>query len=312
MKKILLLITATVLSFSVMAQSTEMKLKLEKNKVYRFKSVSNQNVSQTMNGMEQTTTTSSNSVMSLKMMDATAGVIIAEIKFDTIVNTTNAMGKLVKITSASEGNMASEEAGEVMSAVMNRLSKNAIYVKMNPTGEVTEIVNLKMLQDIILKDTGLISTKIAMTVKPQVKSTVTADALKTMINMITYNLPAKEVKPGEQWNTTVPVNSGGLSLEISTNYKLESVKSNVASVKSESSVSVPANAAPLEFSGAKITYNGMKGIGKSDIKFDSATGLVLENISKTSISGDLNVNAPGMSMQIPMKSTGESSIKQIL
>jgi hypothetical protein len=309
MKKILLLISATILSISVMAQTSELKLKLEKNKVYRFKSVSSQNVSQTMNGVEQTTTTNSNSVMSLKMMDMASDLIVAEVKFDTIVTSTNTMGKLSVINSANVGNMASEEAGEVMSVVMNRLSKNALYVKMKPTGEVTEIVNLRMLQDIVLKDTGMISAKLAPMLKPQIKNTVEANALMTMINMYTFNLPAKEVKKGEQWNTTVPVNSGGLSLEISTNYKLEDLKGNQAFVKSESSIKAAANAAPLEYPGAKITYESIKGIGKSDMTFDTTTGILTDNITKTSVAGDLNVNAGGMSMQIPMKINGETSVK---
>ncbi|NJK98425.1 MAG: hypothetical protein HC905_29035, partial [Bacteroidales bacterium] len=58
------------------------------------------------------------------------------------------------------------------------------------TGEVTEIVNLALLRDIILKDTGAISPKLAPMLKPQIKNTVTLEALKTMINAFTFNLPA--------------------------------------------------------------------------------------------------------------------------
>lgn len=307
----MLLIALTTFCFSVTAQNKELKLKLEKNKVYRFKSVSSQNVSQTVNGMEQTTTTNSISVMSLKMMDATPEMIVAEVKFDTINTTTNMMGKETKISSASEGNIASEEAGEVMSAVMNRLTKNAVYVKIKPTGEVTEIINLKMLQDMMLKDTAMLAAKLAPVLKPQLKNTVSADGLKTMINMYTFNLPNKEVKQGEQWNITVPVNTGGLALEISTDYKVEDIKGNALAVKSESNIKAADNAAPLEYPGAKITYYGLKGLGKSNITFDLATGLVIENISRSDVSGNLDVNASGMAMQIPMKSSGETVVKSI-
>ncbi|NJO70208.1 MAG: hypothetical protein HC830_13825, partial [Bacteroidetes bacterium] len=309
MKKLLLFFVATTLGISIMAQDADLKLKLEKNKVYRFKSVSTQNISQTINGMEQTTTSGNDAVMSLKMIDATAGLIVAEVRFDTIITNTNTMGKQVKITSASEGNIASEDAGEVMSAIMNRLSKNAIYVKLNATGEVTEIVNLALLRDIILKDTGAISPKLAPMLKPQIKNTVTLEALKTMINAFTFNLPAKQVKKGEQWNINVPVSSGGMSLEIATNYILESIKDNVAVVKAESGIKAAANAAPLEYPGAKITYDGIQGIGKSNMSFNTSTGLIIENVTKTNITGDLNVNASGMSMQIPMKITGETFVK---
>ncbi len=311
MKKIALLLSVAFISISMMAQNADLKLNLEKNKTYRFKAVSDQNVSQTVNGVDQTTTTSSNSTFSIKMMDATADFIVAEVKFDTIITTTNTMGKTVKISSANEGNIASEEAGDVMSSVMNRLSKNALYVKLYKSGKVIDIVNLAMLRDIILKDTNAISAKLAPMLKPQIKSMVTLDAFKTMIHTFTYNLPAKQVSVGEQWNITVPINSGGLSLEVITNYKLGSIKDNAAAIVAESEVKAAENAAPLEYPGAKITYDGIKGMGKSDMKINILTGLTIESTAKMTMNGDLNVNASGMSMQIPMKITSESSIKSL-
>lgn len=309
MKKIFLSLAIVVYSICLTAQNADLKLNLEKNKIYRFKSVSSQNVSQTVNGMEQTTTTNSITTFSMKMMDATSDFIIAEVRFDTTITTTNTMGRTVKINSATEGNMASEDAGEVMSSVMNRLSKNPIYVKLERTGKVLDIINLAMLRDIILKDTSALAPKLAPMLKTQIKNSVTLDALKTMIGMYTYNLPARQVKAGEQWNINVPVNSGGMALEIATSYKLGSINGNLASVSAESSVKAAANAAPIEYPGAKVTYDGITGMGKSDITLDTQTGLTTESSSKMNITGDLGVSASGMSMQIPLKISSESSIK---
>ena len=56
MKKISLLCFAILFSISMMAQNTaNLKMNLEKNKVYRLKSVSEQTVTQTINGVQQTT-----------------------------------------------------------------------------------------------------------------------------------------------------------------------------------------------------------------------------------------------------------------
>lgn len=311
MKKILTLFIATAMGVSLMAQSADLKLKLEKGKVYRLKSVSNQNVSQTINGMEQTSTVSSASFFSIKMMDAAADFIVAEVKFDSINSTTNSMGKITKINSNTAGNIASEDAGEVMSNVMNRLCKNPIYVKMNPNGNIIEIVNLAMLKDILLKDTGALSPKIGPTMKAQINGYLNPDALKTMINSFTYNLPAKQVKAGEQWNITMPLNMGGMSMDVISNYKLSAIKDNVADIVLESSIKASPNAAPMDYPGAKITYDGISGISKSSLKINTQTGLTIENTAKTNITGDLGVNAGGMSMQIPMKVTAESSITSL-
>jgi hypothetical protein len=285
---------------------------MEKNKLYRFRSTSNQNLSQTVNGVLQTTNTSSNTVFSIKMVDATNDFIIVEARFDTVVINTNAMGKMVSMNSASPGNMASSEAADVMSCIMNRLSKNALYVKMDATGKVIDIVNFTMLSDIVLKDTASITGQSAPVLKTQVKSTINVKALKSMIEAFTFNLPDKEVKNGEQWEINSPFYSGGMSLDIVTSYKLNDINDNNAHITSESSIKASVDAEPLEYSGARITYDGLTGMGKSNLIIDSLTGLVIENNSKTHMAGDLNVSVQGMNLQIPMEIDGESKVVALL
>ena len=308
-------VIACILLLSVIstsAQDAELKLNLEKNKIYRFKSISEQNVSQTVNGVEQTTTSLSNTAFSIKMVDATADFIIAEVRFDTIITKTNAMGKISDVSSAVEGNIASEEAADVMSFIMNRMSKNALYVKMDGTGKVIDIVNHKMMSDIILKDTASIKGQMAPILKTQIKNTVSKEALVTMVESFTYNLPGKPVQKGDQWNISAPLNAGGMTLDIATSYKMETLKDNEAGVTAESVIKTGANAKPMEYSGAKISYDGLGGMGKSQLTINTLTGLVIENSAKSTITGNLNVSAQGMNMQIPMniESTSTTSFVQ--
>ncbi len=132
------------------------------------------------------------------MMDASADFLIAEFRFDTLVTMTNAMGKIVNINSASEGNIKSSESGEVMTAIMNRLSKNPLYVKMDYTGKILELVNAKMLSDILLKDTASITGETAAMTKMQIANMVSEKALISMAEAFTHNLPGKPVTPGDR------------------------------------------------------------------------------------------------------------------
>jgi hypothetical protein len=309
MKKIILSFAAVLAGISLMAQNTaDLKLNLEKNKVYRFKSTSEQTISQTMNGVQQTTQVKSNSSSSLKMVDATTDFLIAEVRFDTTITNTNAMGNVVIISSAVEGNIQSAEMGEVMSCIMNRLSKNPLYVKLDYTGRVIEIVNSKMLSDVILKDTGSISGQTAPVIKMQVKNTINDKAFRSMVEMLSYNLPGKQVSAGDKWDITAPMNSGGMALDIITSYKLDAISGTAAKITAESNITVSPNTEPMEFSGAKITYGDLKGLGKSNLVIDTPTGLPVENKSKIHISGNMNVSAPGMNMQIPMEIDSESKV----
>ena len=311
MKKILLSCIIALFCMSIVAQNGALlKLNLEKNKVYRFSSASEQTVSQTINGNQQTTETKSNNTVSIKMVDATADFMIAEVRFDSIVYNNNAMGKTTIVSSISEANIKSSEASDVLSSIMNRLSKNALYIKLDFTGKVLEIVNSKMLSDVIMKDTSSITLTgpMASGVKAQIKNMVSDNALKTMVEVFTYNLPGKQVTKGENWNITLNTNSGGMSLNIITNYHLNGVNGNTADITAESNIKAAQNAAPMEAGGAKITYDDLNGLSKSSIMIDTRTGLVVENKAKTHITGNLGITGPGYSMQMPMDINGESRV----
>jgi len=64
-----------------------------------------------------------------KWLIATADFMITEVHFDTLITNTNSMGKMVNISSVNEGDIKSTETADVMSYIMNQMSKNALYIK---------------------------------------------------------------------------------------------------------------------------------------------------------------------------------------
>lgn len=311
MKKILLSCIAVLFCISIMAQnSANLKMNLEKNKVYRFQSASEQTITQTINGNQQTTDSKVDYTLSLKVIDATADFMITEVHIDTMKTNTNAMGKTISVSSAVEGNIKSTEITDVMSCIMNRLSKNALYAKMDYTGRIIEIVNSKMLSDVIMKDTSsiVLTGPMAAGVKKQIAGMISDKSLKTMIEMFTYHLPGKQVATGDDWNVNVNMNSGGMSLDINTRYHLDGANGNNANITAESDIKAAANADPMESGGARVTYDDLRGLSKSTIVIDIRTGLIVEDKAKTHIAGNLGISAPGFSMTMPMDISGESKI----
>jgi proteasome assembly chaperone (PAC2) family protein len=294
-----------------MAQnSVNLKMNLEKNKVYRFSSASEQTIVQTVNGNQQTIESKTNNTVSIKMIDVTADFMITEVRFDTLITNTNSMGKTSLISSVSEGNIKSTETTDIMSCIMNRLSKNALYIKMDFAGKVLEIVNSKMLTDVIMKDTSSITLTgpMAVGVKTQIKNLISDNTLKTMVEMFTNYLPGKQVSTGDNWNVTLNTNSGGMSLDIKTDYHLDGVNGNAANITTESNIKAAENAGPMVAGGATITYDDINGLSKSSMVIDTRTGLLVEEKAKTHIAGNLGISAPGMSMQIPMDINGTSKV----
>ncbi len=311
MKKIFLSITAILFCISIMAQnSVILKMNLEKNKVYRLNAVSNQTIIQTVNGNQQTIESKTDYTASIKVVDATPDFMVAEVRFDSLITNTNTMGITMKISSVSEGDIKSAKTDEIISYVMNRLSKNALYTKIDFSGKVLDIVNAKMLSDQILKDTSSITLTgpTASAVKTQLINLVNAKSLKTMVEMFTHFLPGKQIVIGENWTVTENTNSGGMSLEITTGYHLDGVNGDVASVTAESDIKAAANSGPMISGGATITYDNIKGLSKSKMMIDTRTGLIVSTTAKTHIAGNLGVSGPGFSMQIPMDINGDAKV----
>lgn len=314
MKKILVSCIAVLFSISLVAQTNVgLRLNLEKNKVYRLKSASEQTVTQTINGNQQTTDSKIDYSLSLKMIDATADFMVTEVHIDTMKTNTNAMGKTIIVSSAVEGDIKSAEMSDVLSCFANRLSKNALYVKMDFTGKVIEIVNAKMLSDVVMKDTSSITIAgmIGTGVKKQIAEMVSSKSLTTIIEMFTYHLPGKQVATGDNWDINVTTTTGGMSLDINTKYHIDGITGNTANLTIESTIKTSANAAPIISGPAKVTYDDINGLSKSTMTLDISTGLVIEDKAKTHIAGNLGISGPGFNMTMPMDINGESKVISI-
>lgn len=314
MKNLMFTGIAVLLTMSMQAQNgVTLKMNLEKYKVYQLRSVSDQTVTQTINGGQQTTESNVSYTMSLKMVDATPDFMITEVRFDTLITNTNAMGKVSVMSSAKEGDIKSSEMADVVSSIMNRLSKSAIYAKIDYAGKPVEIVNSGMLSEMILRDTASITLAgpTGDAVKKQITAMIGAEELKTMIGMFTQNLPGREVSPGDTWNNSQTTNSGGMTLEISTTFRFTGTEGDFAVITSESAIKAADNAAPIQSGGATVTYGDLKGLSRATMKVSLRTGLLTESTGKTRLSGNLDISAPGFSMQMPMDIIGETKIIEI-
>ncbi len=244
------------------------------------------------------------------MVDATPEFMITEVRLDTMITKTNTMGKLSIMSSANEGDIQSSEIADVVSCIMNRLSKNAIYAKIDYSGRPVEILNARLLSEMILRDTAAITLadQTGDAVKKQIADMIGTEELKTMIGMFTYNLPGREVSPGDTWSNSQTMNSGGMLLDISTTFRFTGTEGDFALITSESAIKAADNAAPIQSGGATVTYGDLKGLSRATMKVSVLTGLLSESTGKTRLSGNLGISAPGFSMQMPMDINGETKV----
>lgn len=308
-------ISAIFLLFSVALfaqKSADLKLNLEKGKVYKFKSSTESSVAQTMGGMQQTTESKNESYVSIKAVDLKPEFVVVEFRIDSTIAKTNTMGKVSVMNSNITGDIKSKEIVDVMNSVMNRMSKNPLYVKLDFSGKAIEIINMKMYSDIVLK--GVDSLNIEGPMAPMIKSQITGmvdeKALKTTTLAMFNYLPGKKVTVGEKWEMLTPMTMNGMTFNISSSNKLESVEGNAANIASDMNIQ-PASAEPMVMGGYKINYSELKGLSKTTMSVNIKNGLFTNSVSKTQMSGNLSIDIPGNPMQVPMDITTESKVTAI-
>ncbi len=310
MKKILFSAFALVLCGSMMAQnSAVLKLNLERNKVYKHKSNSDMNITQSVNGMQQNQQVKNKSYLSIKMVDSKPDFMIAEVRFDSVITIMNVMGQTIITNSNKPGDIKSAVATDISGAILNRFCNNPLFVKMDYSGKVLEVVNLKMFSDVVTK--GLDSAKIDPSTKNQLASMVKMDAIKPTIEGVYALLPGKSANIGDTWEVSNVINSNGMNLTSTSKFKLVSLSNNVATLAAESNIAA-IGGKPMETNGMKINYDDLKGLGKSTILVDMKTGLIKDVTGKSNIAGNLSLDMAGTNMQIPLEILIESKVEPVL
>jgi len=302
MKNGILFVLLSALFCSLSAQNqVDLKYKLELNKTYKVKSKSVQNTTQTYQGTQQSVQTSSSIVFSLKPLKQIENTTIAEVRFDTIITIISMQA--MDINSSRLGDIKSSDAGKVLECIMNRLSNSTFLVKMENSGRISEIMNLEQTSAGILDGIDSIQGPMADMLKERAKMLVQKEALISMIESVTAYLPGKEVKTGEKWESNLTLNTSGFDMIMNTSYKLNTIEQNSANISGD--LILESGSKPITMNGAVITPS-LRGIGKTEITIDTTTGWIIKGTSKQQMTGELGINAPGTSFQLPMEINSET------
>jgi hypothetical protein len=297
MRTLVVLIMLSLFSSIVLSQSTELKYNLEKGKTYRVKSTMVQDQTVTVQGTESKTETKNASCFSLKMLDAKPEFFLAETKFDTI-RTEVSMPPMV-FTSTEKGDINSEDMIAVTNCILNRLSNSTMVVKFDYSGHVMDIMNFSVIRQTVMQGTDSLKGQAAMA-KGQLEMLVKKESLIGMIEGFTAYLPGKEVKKGDKWETDLISYTGGVGMAINSSFLLTDLSKSTAILESDVIVE-PASTDPIVMNGAEITSE-LRGLGKSHMEIDPKTGWVKNGTSKLQLAGNLNVNAGGQHMTMPVES----------
>jgi hypothetical protein len=289
-----------------------LKLNLEKNKSYKFKNIISNTVNTSVNGNTQVVETESVSFYSLKAIDLKPDFLVIEFHTDSSSTMSNSGGKESVFNSNLPGDIKSTEINEVMNCILNRMSKNSLFFKVDYFGKVIEIVNYKMYSSIVLKDIDSLKlqSSVANVIKKSISSLVDENTLKlSFLNLVNY-IPGNQVSIGNTWNNSYLMSNNGLSFNFENTYKLEKISGDVATISNESNIK-PSTNEPVEMYGFKMNFSDISGSAKANQNVNTNTGLLKSSSSKMKMAGNLVIDIPGNPITAPMEVSTESSVDEI-
>lgn len=296
MKKLVMSVFLALCVISIMAQSpVNMKLNLEKGKLYTIKSTSKQAIQQTYNGQQFVIDVQSNSVITCKVLQQVNDVMDMEFKFDTIAS------KISSPMFNKESNSAKPAGSDPQEIIMNKLSTYKLVAKISTAGKFISFVNYGKFKDSVL----FVMDSIPATKRDDARKTADAllkeTALQSMVEPLFAYLPEKEVKTNDNWETSFFIVASNISMLSLNSYSLKGVENNQANVTGSSEIeSMPSNDP-----NAQMTQE-LKGKSTFDGSIDLKTGLIEKSTSKTQFEGTTTVKNNGVEMKMPMKIDGET------
>ena len=299
MKRIPLTVFTLALCVTVFSQSAVMlKFNLDKDKVYKMKTTSNQNVVSSFNGNSFTSTVNSVNSISYKLVSQVNNMMNIEFRFDTIQSKSTSPAGNRETNSAKVAKKA-----EYLEQMMNRFSSNTIIAKISTSGKFSGFVDYKTFRDKILLGLDSVPDNKKDQLKKQIDMVVKESSIQSMIEPLFAYMPDKEVKTGDKWETSYSLAGGGMSGMIFNTITLGSTDLNSTQLEMTSELESIPNTdgnAPMSFD--------IKGNSTGTITINTKTGLIINSIENKKYSGSMTVKNQGNTMNLPMTIEAKTEI----
>jgi hypothetical protein len=295
MKTFLVSFFCLLISLSMFAQApVNVKFNLEKGKRYFIKSVSTQNLQQSVSGQQIAINIKSNRVISFRLIDKVNDILTLELKFDTIASSMMYPGGSKETNSTKPGDLPEEK-------LLNKLSALTLQVKINTSGKYQSLVNYNSFRDSILMVLDNVSVAQKDAAKKLAEALVKESAVTSLFEPLFSYLPEKPIKVGDKWENSFLSTSSDISFIVMNNTTLTDVKGNLASFTGESAMESMPNTDP-----EAVTTTDLKGTSTFNGSIDTQTGLCKQKSEKGHFAGSAKTKQGGQEYNIQLTLDSQS------
>jgi hypothetical protein len=282
----------------------EVKLNLEKNKVYTQNCRAKTMIYQTMGVQQVTMSVNLETKISYKVVDIQNNIYEMEVRYEKLSMTTGMQQTEMLYTTGSNEK-------DVMSRSLDALRSKPFTIKMSSTGKVEEIKGIESLvQSIVGSNKALDETK-RKQLSSQLLQAFGESTLKGNMELCSAVFPSKKVSKGEHWLVRTQLGSA-MAPNAESDLELKDVNDQYYHIAGNSKIVARSKDAFAEMNGVTMSYN-MKGNMSSDIKLDRKSGWISSAKFTQFISGEAFIKSTDKmqpDMTVPMTANTETSLTE--
>ncbi|MTI32170.1 DUF6263 family protein [Xanthovirga aplysinae] len=279
---------AIVLCWSTALAYTEergvLSFNLKVGETYRLKTVSEQNIKQTILGRRQDMNSRMTSIFGFKILQKdSANTVLMEVVYESLAMEVKASEMQMKYDSESNG----RDTTNFMAGVYDQIIGKPFKVSMSATGELKEISGLEALIEELVNKYGKNDELLKFQLKTNLNNLLGEDGLKSHIGTLTAIYPATPVKEGESWSNQLKISSS-MSYKVDNKWTLEGVDNGELRIKGESVISVPEGGGQSNMNGMVANYQ-LSGTQVSEVVAEEESGWIKSSIVKQNIEGKVEI-----------------------
>jgi hypothetical protein len=295
MKKLVASLFFILVSFSFTAQTPiDLKLNLDKGKVYTAKSTSKQTMQQSVSGQSYNIEVNTNRVLSYRVLSQANDILDIEWKFDTISS------KVVAPMMTQETN-STKPGKEPTERIMNKMSIYPLQARIKTSGKFIEFINYGQYKDNVMMVIDSLPDSKKDAGRKQAEVLLRESAVRSMVEPFFSYLPEKSLNMGDTWETSFVTTANDMSYLVFNTYSLKGVENNLATISGTSEI----ESMPSSDPNAAMTQS-IKGTATVEGRVDLNTGLMSVSTEKSHMEGSMTVNNAGSEIKVELKVDSQS------
>ncbi len=282
-------ILAVIFAASALAapaqDKVQLRLQLKKGQSYKQEMVSDQEISQTIQGqrLDMTQTTGMGFTYDVEEVRAD-GTAVIKVTYDSV---------LLK-QKGPTGNFQYDSKNppqtvHPMAQGFAALVGQGFTMEMTPEGTVTKVEGVDEMLTHMMKNIKVQDESTRETMEKKLKQQFGNQALKEMMENMMAIYPDKPVRIGDSWNKRVTI-SKGFAMIIDNTWTLKDRRDGIAVVEVKSTIKPNPNAKPLDLGPLTLRYN-IGGKQQGEMEIDEATGWVMQAKMTQNLSGEVQVQS---------------------